>query len=129
MFLPIHDRGSPLSVTIHRQPQKHNLPGLDEHMMMQSTIHHCAQTSLMDTRLSEYHDHGSTMCAPRQKQHGQFAHMFSRLTRPVVTANVKFLSRKIVALFIDSGCAGGFAQFANRTASLRTLLRLRRTQQ
>ena len=55
--------------------------------------------------------------------------MFSRLTRPIVTANVKFLSRKIVALFIDSGRSGGFPQFANRTASLRTLLRLRRTQQ
>jgi hypothetical protein len=47
------------------------------------------------------------MCAPRQKQHGHIAHMSSRLTRPIVTANVKFLSRKIVALFIDGGGAGG----------------------
>ena len=97
--------------------------------MMRPIIRHWVQTSLMDIRLSEYQDQGSTMCASRREQHGRFAHMFSRLTRPMVTANVKFLSRKIVALFIDSGCSGGFTQFANRTASLRTLLRLRRTQQ
>lgn len=110
------------------QPQKHNLPGSGEHMMMRPTIRHWFQTSLMDACLSEYQDHGSTMSAPRQKQ-GHIAHMFSRLTRPIVTANAKFSSRKIDALFIDSGRAGGFPQFANRTASLRTLLRLRRTQQ
>lgn len=89
------------------QPQKHNLPGIGEHMMMRPIIRHWAQTSLMDARLSEYQDHGSTVCAPRQKQ-AHVAHMFSRLTSPIVTANVKILSRKIVALFIDSGYAGGF---------------------
>ena len=76
------------------QLQKHNSPGLGEHLMMRPTIRHWVQTSLMDIHLSGFQDHGSTMCAPRQGQHGQFAHMFSRLTRPIVTANVKFLGRK-----------------------------------
>lgn len=76
------------------QLQKHNSSDLGEHLMMRPIIRHWVQTSLMDTRSSEYQDYGSTMCAPRQEQHSQFGHMFSRLTRPIVTANVKFLGRK-----------------------------------
>jgi hypothetical protein len=37
---------------------------------------------------------------------------FSRLTRPIVTANLKFMGCKIVALFIDCGCSGVIFQFA-----------------
>jgi hypothetical protein len=37
------------------------------------------------------------------KQHG---HIFSRLTRPIVTANAKFLGCRFVALFIESGRSG-----------------------
>jgi hypothetical protein len=47
------------------------------------------------------------MCPKRETAWTQCTH-FCRLTRPIVTANAKFLSYKIIALFIDSGCSGGF---------------------
>jgi hypothetical protein len=92
---------------------------------MQPIIRSWAQTSRMDPHLSEYSDHGSTICASQQKQLGHIiAHIFSRLTRPMVTANMRFMGYKLLrcllTVVVQAFCPNSLPSFADFAAPRNT---------